>query len=49
MPWEKRNGKGRYYTRSRRMNGRQVREYYGNDKVAELIAQLDAIDRQVRE
>jgi hypothetical protein len=41
--------KGRYYTRSRKVNGRVVREYVGSGEAAELAAQMDAINRTVRE
>src|SRR5262245_28031254 len=46
MGWDK---DGRYYTRSRRENGRVVREYVGGGKLGELAAQLGAIDREKRE
>ncbi len=45
MGWEK----GRYYTRSKKVNGRVVREYVGFGRVAELAAELDAIKRQQRQ
>ena len=45
MGWEK----GRYYTRSRKVNGRVVREYVGAGKIGVLAAQLDAIERERRE
>jgi hypothetical protein len=44
MGWDK----GRYYTRSRKVNGRVVREYIGAGRIGELTAQLDAIERQQR-
>jgi hypothetical protein len=45
MGWER----GRYYTRSRKVNGRVVREYVGTGDVAEQAAMIDAIARQGRE
>lgn len=45
MGWDK----GRYYTRSRKVNGRVVREYCGVGEVAELAAQMDARKRAERE
>jgi hypothetical protein len=45
MGWDK----GRYYTRSKRVDGRVVREYLGTGRVAELAAQLDALERGKRQ
>ncbi len=45
MGWEK----GRYYTRSRKVNGRVVREYIGGGDLGVLAAELDAIERKRRE
>lgn len=38
MGWER----GKYYTRSRRCNGRVVREYVGGGEIGRLAAELDA-------
>ena len=49
MSWESREGGGRYYTRTRRINGRQVREYVGCGRTAILAAALDKAERRKRE
>jgi hypothetical protein len=38
-----------FYYRVRRVNGRVVREYVGRGHIAELVAQMDALERQQRE
>jgi hypothetical protein len=44
MGWER----GRYYTRSRKVNGRVVREYVGTGPAAAAAAQMDAERRERR-
>jgi hypothetical protein len=45
MGWDR----GRYYSRSRKVDGRVVREYVGGGLAGQLAAQLDAAERQKRE
>jgi hypothetical protein len=45
MGWDK---GGRYYTRSRRVNGQVVREHIGGGELGLLAAQLDADEREQR-
>jgi hypothetical protein len=45
MGWDK----GRYYTRSKKVNGRVKREYIGTGRVAVLVAQMDALEREKKE
>jgi len=44
MGWDN----GRYYTRSKKVNGRVVREYVGAGRIGIFAAQLDAIARAER-
>jgi hypothetical protein len=54
MAWEKRERGSRYYTRSRKVNGRVVREYLGGgtgfgEKLGEIAASSDELRRLERE
>jgi hypothetical protein len=42
MPWESRKGRGRYYHRKYRRNGKTFKEYFGIGPVAEQAAAEDA-------
>ena len=48
-PWERRARGGLYYTRSRKVNGRVIREYVGAGVLGEIAAQMDAQERRSRE
>ena len=48
-PWETRERGGRYYTRSRKADGRVIREYVGAGPVAEIAAEMDRLGRLERE
>lgn len=45
MGWDK----GKYYTRSRRVNGRVVREYIGGGEAGEAAEALDELEREERQ
>jgi hypothetical protein len=49
MGWEKRERGGLYYTRSRRVDGRVVREYFGTGPLAEIVALEDDLERLQKE
>jgi len=48
-PWERRERGGLYYTRSKKVNGKVVREYVGGGVLGELAARMDALERCQRE
>lgn len=48
MAWEKRRRGGRYYTRSRKVGGRVIREYVGTGLKGEMASALDAKTRMVK-
>ena len=49
MSWESRKGNGRYYTRSRRHNGRVEREYFGCGTTGVLAERFEALAREKRQ
>jgi len=49
MGWEKRERGGLYYTRSRNVGGRVVREYVGGGILGHIAALHDAQERRRRE
>ena len=49
MALETRKGRGTYYTRSRKVAGRVIREYVASGETALLMARCDAFDRMHRE
>jgi hypothetical protein len=48
VAWEERGG-GRYYYRTRWVNGRPVKEYVGGGLAGRLASEADRIDRERRE
>jgi len=49
MGWEQRERGGLYYTKSRKVNGRVIREYVGTGPLAELTAEIYTLERWHRE
>ena len=49
MAWEGRKRGGSYYTRSRKVDGRVLREYVGGGIGGQLTAEADRIEREMRE
>ena len=49
MSWEMRERGGPYYTRTRRVNGHQIREYIGGGIRGQEAAAMDAEERVQRE
>jgi len=49
MAWERRKRGGLYYTRSRKLNGRVLREYFGGGPLGQLAALQDEREKRQRE
>jgi hypothetical protein len=49
MGWEKRDRGGLYYTRTKKVDGRVVREYVGGGTLGHLAALQDAHERRRRQ
>ncbi len=49
MAWEKRQRGGLYYTRTRKVNGKVVREYVGGGVLGKIAALEDEYERRRRE
>jgi hypothetical protein len=49
MAWERRERGGLYYTRSRKVNGKVLREYIGGGVLGEIAALEDEYERRRRE
>ena len=49
VAWEGRKRGGSYYTRSRKVDGRVLREYVGGGIGGQLAAEADRIEREMRE
>jgi hypothetical protein len=49
VAWEKRERGSSYYTRSRKVDGRVIREYVGGGVMGEIAALEDAYERRRRE
>ena len=49
MAWEKRKRGTSYYTRSRKVDGRVIREYVGGGVLGEIAALEDTYERRRRE
>ena len=48
MSWDRKQRGGKYYYRSRRVDGKSMKKYVGRGPVAELAARLDERARQGR-
>jgi hypothetical protein len=47
-PWERRERGGLYYTRSKKVNGKVIREYVGGGLLGQLAARIDSDKRRRR-